>query len=127
MSHWDDELEGGDGGGIATFDGTTPGTYFNENEYGASLRLVATFDNPELFPAKEDGQYQMFYPCGKGWHVADDGARIVHDDGPDKKFRKDSDIGRLFEQLKKVEGLREARPDFDPYVAKSYDGLHATF
>lgn len=127
MSFWDQATEEG-GGGIETFAGTITNAYFQPGDYGTSLVLIALFDEPELYPQKEDGTYTMFFPCGKGWTTSDGGDTVTHDSGDtNKAYRKDSDAGRLFDQLKTVPGLRDAAPDFNPYVAKSYTGLGFEF
>jgi hypothetical protein len=127
MSFWDeDAFEEGGGGGIR-FAAVTSEVYFAENDYGLSLRVVSTFDNPELFPDKENGTYTQFYGLGQDqseWTTKDAGETAVHKANPDKKARKDSDFGRLGEAYKNLDGLRDLRPDFNPYVAESYKGLH---
>lgn len=124
MSFWDDELEEGGSGGVQTITGVVTDAFFSENEVGTSLKLTIVPDDLTLHPNFKDGTYTMFFPCGKGWSTKDLGVTVEHDDGPDKKYRKDTDIGRLFEALKKVEGLREAAPNFNPYSSASYKGLH---
>lgn len=127
MSFWDDEaFEEGGGGGIAKFTGQVTEAYFSENEYGASLRVVTLFDHPELYPDRENGTYTQFYSLGQNateWKSPDAGETVVHQD-PSKKARKDSDFGRLGQAFRDLDGLREARPEFNPYVAASYKGLH---
>jgi hypothetical protein len=128
MSYWDQELEDTGGGGIASLTGIIDTAYFDDARgFGASLMLKVAFDDPENYPAKTDGAYTMYFKAGADWTTLD-GETAIHKDGDESKaYKKNSDIGRLFEYLKNVEGLREAAPDFNPYVAKSYRGLHLTW
>ena len=113
------------GGGIEAFTGIVTDAYWQEGDYGVSLLLKSTFDNPELFPAKEDGTYTQFYAAGKGWSTGDAGETVTHEGGPDKNFRKDSGVGVLIGAIASIDGIRDSLPsDFDTRRAASYKGLH---
>ena len=126
MSYWDQELEEG-GGGVTGFVGRITDAYFDQGDYSTSLKLVAMPNDPENYPSMTDGTYTMFFGCGRDWVTRDSGETVVHQSGEPKAYRKDSKMGRLFEHLKTVPGLREAYPDFNPYQAKSFRNLELEF
>ena len=77
------------GGGLDGFTGTITDAFFSEGEYGLSLQIKSTFDDPENYVRFEDGTFTQFYSCGKGWQTLDNGETAVHESGdPAKRFNK---------------------------------------
>lgn len=114
------------GGGLDGFTGTITDAFFSDGEYGLSLRLVSTFDDPENYVRFEDGTFTQYYSCGKGWQTPDAGDTAVHESGdPSKRFNKSSKVGQLIAQVGQIPGITDALPaDFSVYTAKSWKGLH---
>lgn len=122
MSFWD--LEEGGQGGLNGATGIVTTSYFKEGEYGWSLFVDTLFDDPENYPKFEGGTFGRHFALGKDWSSTDGGQTAVHTSGDTtKRFRNDSGIGRLVAQLAKI-GLAEQRPEFNPYQAASFAGLH---
>jgi hypothetical protein len=123
MSYWDQEETGG--GGLDGMTGIITNAYFKEGDYGLSLYVETTFDDPENYPKFEGGTIGRHFGCGKGWITKDNGETAVHESGDESKaYNARSGIRTLVRQLGSVEGVREAYPDLNPYIAKSFVGLH---
>lgn len=113
------------GGGLDGFTGTITNAYFQEGDYGLSLVLVSTFDDPENYVKFEDGTFTQYYSCGKDWTTPDAGETATHPGGADKRFNKSSKVGQLVAQVATIPGIADAVPaDFSVYTAKSWKGLH---
>ena len=122
MSYWD--LEEG-GGGLDGAAATITDAYFAEGDYGWRWIIVNTFDDPENYPKFEDGSFTRYYSLGKGWSSQDGGESATHESGDDnKRYNKNSQVGKFVAQLASVAGVVEALPDFNPYQSKSLKGLH---
>lgn len=117
------------GGGLDAFTGKVTNAFFTENEYGLSLCLESTFDDPENFPKFEGGTYTRYYGCGKGWTTRDNGDTAVHESGADgKRFNKSSKMGELVGAFGQIPDVGSKVPDaFNPYDARTWKGLHLSW
>jgi hypothetical protein len=123
MSYWDQEETGG--GGLDGMTGIITNAYFKEGDYGWSLYLETTFDDPENYPKFEGGTIGRHFSIGKQFMSKDNGETSIHESGDESKaYNALSGIRTLMRQLGSLEGVREAYPDLNPHIAKSFVGLH---
>lgn len=117
------------GGGLDAFTGKVIDAFFTENEYGLSLCLKSTFDDPENYPKFEDGTYTRYYGCGKGWTTKDQGDTAIHEGGAEgKRFNKSSKMGELVSAFGDIPDVGSKVPaEFDPYDARTWKGLHLSW
>lgn len=115
MTEWDTEE------GLASkYTGTVTDAYFDEGQYGATLKL--TVDSPELGQEVEN-----WYGCGKG-------VQLVSEKEVDlslmkgEKFNSASAVGQLITALKDVPALLEqVTTKGPPNFANSFVGLTAVW
>lgn len=113
------------GGGLDGFTGTITDAYYQDGDYGLSLVIKSTFDDPENYVKFEDGTFTHYYSCGKDWTTPDGGETATHPGGPDKRFNKSSKAGQFVAAVAQIPGIADAVPaDFSVYNAKSWKGLH---
>lgn len=112
MSAWDTGS-----GLVEEYDGEVIDAYFEEGEYGGTLKLIISS------PAVDD-DLENWYPCGK--KVA-----VVSDNEVDLSamrggvFNKNSGVGQLIEAIKTDEGLIAQVGEAGPAFADSFKGLKA--
>ena len=121
---WDLDFEEG-GGGLDGATGIVTDAFFADGEYGWSLVVKTTFDDPENYPKFEDGSFTRYFGLGKDWHSVDGGETAVHTSGdPSKRYNKNSAVAQFVSHLAQIDDVQDAIPDFSPYVAKSLKGAH---
>lgn len=121
---WDLNFEEG-GGGLDGATGIITDAFFADGEYGWSLVVKTTFDDPENYPKFEDGSFTRYFGLGKDWHSTDGGETAVHTSGdPSKRYNKNSAVAQFVSHLAQIDGVQDAIPDFSPYVAGTLKGAH---
>lgn len=99
------DTEGGTGR-TTEYSGEIVDWFAAENEYGTSVNVHTLLTNPEDFPWMADGIAKEFFNAGPDWKPANGGQTLVH---PTKSQpNANTDLGRLFSQMKLVDGAEQA-------------------
>lgn len=115
--------EGGEGESLP-FIGHPVDAFFEDGPYGCSLRIrFARSDEQQVLHPNAKAEISWSWRTGPDWTTTDNGATITHPKA-DKAINANTDLGKMFNALKKIEGVGEKLPDgWAPTTAKSWRDL----
>lgn len=115
MADWDTET-----GLIEKFDGTVTDAWFEEGEYGVTLKLA--IDSPQT-----DSELEQWYGCGsKGVQFVSD-QQVDVSMAKNGRFNEQSGVGQLIKHVKSAGLLDMIASKGGPDEAASWKGLKARF